>query len=89
LIQTAVHGEKIKSTLRAIVLMVFDSNPFEPDTLFSTAKNRVSRKMPHATKVFNRTKRLILGSLQMFPPTSAQMTSLSFAPKINLFVLKL
>jgi hypothetical protein len=26
--------------------MVFDPNPFEPVTLFSAAKNRVTRKMP-------------------------------------------
>jgi hypothetical protein len=45
--------------------------------------------MPLATKVINRKKWLILGSLRMFPPRSTQMTSLSFAPKISFFVLKL
>jgi hypothetical protein len=40
------YAPKIKSTLRAIVLMVFDLNPFKPVTLFSAAKNRVTRKMP-------------------------------------------
>jgi hypothetical protein len=30
--------------------MVFDLNPFKPDTFFSTAKNRVSRKMPPLLK---------------------------------------
>jgi hypothetical protein len=56
-----------KSTLRAIGLMVFDSNPFEPVTLFSTAKNRVTRKMPQLLKVLNRKKWLILASRNIVP----------------------
>ncbi|MFT6990653.1 MAG: hypothetical protein ACJASL_002635 [Paraglaciecola sp.] len=35
---------------RALRLAVFGSNPFEPVTLFSTAKNRVTRKMPPLLK---------------------------------------
>ena len=51
-------------------------------------------KMPLVTKILNRTKRLILGSLQMCPsnfrsngvPRGVRMP---FALKISLFVLKL
>jgi hypothetical protein len=35
----------IKARFAPSSTMVFDSNPFEPVTLFSTAKNRVTRKM--------------------------------------------
>jgi hypothetical protein len=57
---------KAKSTLRAIIprgvrMMVFDLNLFKPDTLFSTAKNRVSRKMPPLLKFLTAKKWLILG----------------------------
>jgi hypothetical protein len=39
-------------------MMVFDLNPFKPDTLFSTAKNRVSRKMPPLQKFLTAQKSL-------------------------------
>jgi len=37
-------------------MMVFDSIPFEPDTLFSAAKNRVSKKITDAAKIIYRKK---------------------------------
>lgn len=50
---------------------VFDSNPFEPDTLLQQQKEYPENA--GATKVLNRAKKLILGSLQMFPTTFAQI----------------
>jgi hypothetical protein len=49
---------KTKSTLRAIIprgvrMMVFDSNPFEPVTFSSTAKNKVTKKKPLANYVLH------------------------------------
>ncbi|MFT7009844.1 MAG: hypothetical protein ACJAXJ_004398, partial [Colwellia sp.] len=44
---------KIKSTLRAIVLMVFDLNPFKPVTFSSSAKNKVTKKKPLANYVLH------------------------------------
>jgi len=38
--------KRLKARFASSSMMVFDSNPFEPVTLFSTAKNRVTRKMP-------------------------------------------
>ncbi|MGS2719982.1 hypothetical protein [Paraglaciecola aestuariivivens] len=40
----------------------FVSNPFEPVTFSSTAKNKVTKKMPPPLKVLNRKKWLILGA---------------------------
>jgi len=38
--------------------MVFDLNPFKPITLFSAAKNRVTRKMPPLQKFLTAQKGL-------------------------------
>jgi hypothetical protein len=55
-----------KSTLRAIIPDGFCLESFRASYSFSTAK-KSNQKMPLATKVLNRTKRLILGSFRMCP----------------------
>jgi hypothetical protein len=89
---------ELKSTLRAIIprgvrVMVFVSNPFEPDTLFQQQK-RVSRKCRSLLKFLTAQKDLVYGRqprcrYKCVRPTFAQMASLPFAPKTSLFVLKL
>ena len=74
-------------------LMVFDSRPNEPVTLFQQQKI-VTRKCRSLLKFLTAQKSLFYGRqprcrYKCVPPTFAQMTSLSFAPKISLFVLKL
>jgi hypothetical protein len=58
----------------------------------TTAKSK--QKVPFATKILNRTKRLISGSFQMCPSNFysndiPRGVRLPFAPKISLFVLTL
>jgi len=55
--------------------MVFDLNPFKPDTLFSTAKNRESRKMPPLQKFLTLKNGLFLGRYECIPSSSTQMAS--------------
>jgi hypothetical protein len=43
-------GFILKARFAQSSLIVYVSNPFEPVTLFSTAKNRVTRKMPPLLK---------------------------------------
>ena len=79
-----------KHALRAPASMPF----FKPHpcclTYFLATAQESKQRKPLATKVLNRTKKAYLSVVSnVFPPTSTQMTSLSFAPKINLFVLKL
>jgi hypothetical protein len=71
----------------------FKQHPCCLTYFLATAQESKQRK-PLTTKVFNRTKRLILGSLQMCPSNFRSNgiprgVRLPFAPKISLFVLKL
>jgi hypothetical protein len=65
--------------------MVFVSNPFEPDTLFQQQK-KVSRKCRSLLKFFTAKNGLFLGRFECFPSSFTQMTSMSFAPRISLFL---
>ena len=49
---SARQGIKKHALTLTGLLACFDSIPFEPGTLFSTAKNRVPRKMPPLIKFF-------------------------------------
>jgi len=60
--------------------MVFDSNPFEPDTLFSTAKNRVSRKMPPLLKFLTAKNGLFLGANRVVVSNVSLQAPLKWRP---------
>jgi hypothetical protein len=69
-----------ESTLRAIILMVFDLNPFKPVTFFQQQKIS-NQKMPPTSKVLNRKKWLILGSFRMYPFKLHSNGVLAICPK--------
>jgi hypothetical protein len=73
--------------------MVFVLNPFKPVTSFQQPKE-VTKKGRSLQKFLTAQKDLLYGRQprcrsKCVPPTFTQTTSLSFAPKISLFALKL